>query len=54
MSELSIGSASTKNSGTLSLLSLSARVIISSCTGLLTSIAILTTNGYISTENTIY
>ena len=46
--EILIGSASTINSSTLAILRPSAGIVISSSTALLTSIAILITNEYIS------
>ena len=48
ITELSIGSASTTSSSTMGLINPGAGIIISSSTALITSIAILTTNEYIS------
>ena len=48
ITEILIGSGSTINSSTLGLINPGAGIIISSSTAILTSIAILITNGYIS------
>ena len=48
ITEISIGSASAETSGTSALLNPSAGIIFLSSTALLTSIAILITNEYIS------
>ena len=54
ISEILIGSASTISSSTMVLINHGAGITISSSAALLTSIALLITNEYISKKNTVY